>query len=91
MSKKHDYDAAWKTILEAFEVEVVEVLFPEIFLISNVPTMSEKFNVESSESELLPQDAKKRLTIISSVDNLIFFNHFILHYCFANCFPEASG
>ncbi|WP_252230970.1 Rpn family recombination-promoting nuclease/putative transposase [Clostridium sp. ZBS15] len=31
MPKKHDYDAAWKTILEAFEVEVVEVLFPEIF------------------------------------------------------------
>ena len=31
LPKKHDYDAAWKTILEAFEVEVVEVLFPEIF------------------------------------------------------------
>ncbi|MGH4049885.1 MAG: Rpn family recombination-promoting nuclease/putative transposase [Clostridium sp.] len=31
MTKKHDYDAAWKSILEVFEVEVVELLFPEIF------------------------------------------------------------
>ena len=31
MAKKHDFDAAWKSILEAFEVEIVELLFPEIF------------------------------------------------------------
>ena len=31
MVKKHDFDAAWKAILEAFEVEIVELLFPEIF------------------------------------------------------------
>lgn len=31
MAKKHDYDAAWKTILEAFEEEIVELLFPEIY------------------------------------------------------------
>ncbi|WP_368490134.1 hypothetical protein [Clostridium sp. BJN0013] len=31
MTKKHDFDAAWKTILEAFEVEIVELLFPELF------------------------------------------------------------
>ena len=31
MKKEHDYDAAWKTILEAFEVEIVELLFPELF------------------------------------------------------------
>ncbi len=31
MTKKHDFDAAWKSILEAFEVEIVELLFPEIF------------------------------------------------------------
>ncbi|MCT4619070.1 MAG: Rpn family recombination-promoting nuclease/putative transposase [Marinisporobacter sp.] len=31
MIKKHDFDAAWKSILEAFEVEIVELLFPEIF------------------------------------------------------------
>lgn len=31
LDKKHDYDAAWKSILEAFEEEIVEVLFPEIY------------------------------------------------------------
>ena len=31
MAKKHDFDAAWKAILEAFEVEIIELLFPEIF------------------------------------------------------------
>lgn len=31
MSKKHDFDSAWKSILEAFEIEIVELLFPEIF------------------------------------------------------------
>lgn len=31
MARKHDFDAAWKSILEAFETEVVELLFPEIF------------------------------------------------------------
>ncbi|MBZ9688920.1 Rpn family recombination-promoting nuclease/putative transposase [Clostridium estertheticum] len=31
MIKKHDFDAAWKSILEAFEIEIVELLFPEIF------------------------------------------------------------
>ncbi len=31
MPKKHDFDAAWKSILEAFEVEIVELLFPQIF------------------------------------------------------------
>lgn len=25
MSRKHDFDAVWKSILEAFEVEVVEL------------------------------------------------------------------
>lgn len=31
MAKEHDFDAAWKEILEAFEIEIVELLFPEIF------------------------------------------------------------
>jgi hypothetical protein len=31
LAKIHDFDAAWKSILEAFEEEVVEVLFPEIY------------------------------------------------------------
>lgn len=33
-AKKHDFDSAWKSILEAFQTEIVELLFPEIF--SNV-------------------------------------------------------
>lgn len=31
MDKRHDFDSAWKSILEAFEVEIVELLFPEIY------------------------------------------------------------
>jgi hypothetical protein len=31
LPKKHDFHAVWKTILEAFEVEIVEVLFQELF------------------------------------------------------------
>ncbi|MGL5751414.1 MAG: Rpn family recombination-promoting nuclease/putative transposase [Paraclostridium sp.] len=31
MTQKHDYDAAWKSILEAFEIEIVELLFPELY------------------------------------------------------------
>lgn len=31
MAEKHDYDAAWKSILEAFEIEIVELLFPELY------------------------------------------------------------
>ena len=49
MSKKHDYDAAWKTILEAFEVEVVEVLFPEIFDDIDWDAGTESLDLELSE------------------------------------------
>ncbi|MGL6106661.1 Rpn family recombination-promoting nuclease/putative transposase [Romboutsia sp.] len=31
MTQKHDFDAAWKSILEAFEIEIVELLFPELY------------------------------------------------------------
>ena len=31
LSKIHDFDSAWKTILEAFEQEVIEVMFPELY------------------------------------------------------------
>ena len=31
MTRIHDFDTAWKTILEAFEVEIIELLFPELF------------------------------------------------------------
>ncbi|MDP4178253.1 MAG: hypothetical protein Q8900_07960 [Bacillota bacterium] len=31
MARKHDFDGAWKSILEAFEEEIIELLFPEIY------------------------------------------------------------
>jgi hypothetical protein len=46
--KKHDYDAAWKAILEVFEVEIVELLFPEIF-----NKIAWEYGTESLDKELL--------------------------------------
>jgi predicted transposase/invertase (TIGR01784 family) len=48
LTKKHDFDAAWKSILEAFEMEVVELLFPEIF-----NKIDWKIEAESLDKELL--------------------------------------
>lgn len=31
LTRIYDFDAAWKTILEAFEAEIVELVFPELF------------------------------------------------------------
>jgi hypothetical protein len=47
--KKHDYDAAWKTILEAFEKEIVELLFPEIYTKINWDIKSEALDNELLE------------------------------------------
>jgi len=47
MAKVHDFDAAWKSILEVFEKEVVELLFPEIF--NNIDW---ELGIESLDSEL---------------------------------------
>ena len=47
MIKQHDFDAAWKSILEVFEVEIVELLFPEIY--NNVDW---EFGTESLDKEL---------------------------------------
>ncbi|MCB2312100.1 Rpn family recombination-promoting nuclease/putative transposase [Clostridium tagluense] len=47
MEKEHDYDTAWKTILEAFEVEIVELLFPELF-----GEIDWKLGIESLDQEL---------------------------------------
>ena len=47
MPKKHDFDAAWKSILEAFEVEIVELLFPEVF-----NKIDWEFKTESLDNEL---------------------------------------
>lgn len=48
MAKKHDYDAAWKTILEAFEEEIVELLFPEIY-----DKIDQSIKSEALDNELL--------------------------------------
>ena len=63
MSKKHDYDAAWKTILEAFEVEVVEVLFPEIFDDIDWDAGTESLDLELSEiqKEIFDKDSAKKI------------------------------
>ena len=63
MSKKHDYDAAWKTILEAFEVEVVEVLFPEIFDDIDWEAGTESLDLELSEiqKEIFDKDSAEKI------------------------------
>jgi len=48
VAKKHDFDAAWKAILEAFEVEIVELLFPELF-----EKIDWELGTESLDKELL--------------------------------------
>ncbi len=63
MSKKHDYDAAWKTILEAFETEVVEVLFPEIFNDIDWEIGTESLDLELSEiqREIFDKDSAEKI------------------------------
>ncbi len=63
MSKKHDYDAAWKTILEAFEIEVVEVLFPEIFNDIDWEIGTESLDLELSEiqREIFDKDSAEKI------------------------------
>lgn len=63
MAKKHDYDAAWKTILEAFEVEVVEVLFPEIFneIDWNIGTESLDLELAEIQREIFDKDSAEKI------------------------------
>ncbi|WP_252225300.1 Rpn family recombination-promoting nuclease/putative transposase [Clostridium sp. ZBS2] len=63
MSKKHDYDAAWKTILEAFEVEVVEVLFPEIFdeIAWELGTESLDLELQEIQREIFDKDSAEKI------------------------------
>lgn len=64
MSKIHDYDEAWKSILEAFEQEVVEVLFPEIY-----PKIAWEKGTESLDNEL--KDIQKDIFDKQSSDKII--------------------
>lgn len=63
MAKKHDYDAAWKTILEAFEIEVVEVLFPEIFndIDWNIETESLDLELSEIQREIFDKDSSEKI------------------------------
>ena len=63
MPKKHDYDAAWKTILEAFEIEVVEVLFPEIFdyIDWNLGTESLDLELAEIQREIFDKDSAEKI------------------------------
>ncbi len=63
LSKKHDYDAAWKTILEAFEVEVVEVLFPEIFdeIAWELGTESLDLELQEIQREIFDKDSAEKI------------------------------
>jgi Putative transposase, YhgA-like. len=54
LPKKHDFDAAWKSILEAFEKEIVELLFPEIF-----KDIAWEFGTDSLDNEL--QEIQKEI------------------------------
>ncbi|MBU3161689.1 Rpn family recombination-promoting nuclease/putative transposase [Clostridium frigoris] len=64
MTKKHDFDAAWKSILEAFEVEIVELLFPEIF-----NKIAWELGTESLDKDL--QEIQKDIFDKDSAENII--------------------
>jgi hypothetical protein len=73
LAKKHDFDAGRKSILEAFEVEIVELLVPEIF--NNVDW---KLGTESLDKELqeIQKDIfnKDRLKRKTSKSMALFIN-----------------
>ncbi|MGL5868760.1 Rpn family recombination-promoting nuclease/putative transposase, partial [Clostridium chrysemydis] len=62
---KRDFDAAWKTILEAFEIEMVELLFPEVYpeIDWNLGTESLDNDLREIAREVFDKDSSK--TIIS--------------------------
>ena len=64
MTKKHDFDAAWKSILEAFEEEIVELLFPEIF-----NKIAWELGTESLDKDL--QEIQKDIFDKDSAENII--------------------
>jgi NTP pyrophosphatase (non-canonical NTP hydrolase) len=48
LKKEHDFDTAWKTILEAFEIEIVELMFPELYR-----EIDWELGIESLDKELV--------------------------------------
>jgi predicted transposase/invertase (TIGR01784 family) len=65
LTKKHDFDIAWKSILEAFEIEIVELLFPEIFekIAWELGTESLDKELQEIQREIFDKDSSE--TIIS--------------------------
>ena len=63
MPKKHDFDAAWKSILEAFEVEVVELLFPELFTEIDWALGTESLDMELQEiqKDIFDKDSSQKI------------------------------
>ena len=63
MAKKHDFDAAWKSILEAFEVEIVELLFPEIFnkIAWELGTESLDKELQEIQKEIFDKDSAEKI------------------------------
>ena len=63
MPKKHDFDAAWKTILEAFEVEVVELLFPELYdeIAWEMGTESLDMELKEIQKDIFDKDSAEKI------------------------------
>lgn len=82
--KKHDYDAAWKTILEAFEEEIVELLFPEIYTKINWKIKSETLDNElleiqkeifsKEEAEKIISDKIIKVTMKDNESKILFIH-----------------
>lgn len=82
--KKHDYDAAWKTILEAFEEEIVELLFPEIYDKINWEIKSEALDNElleiqkdifsKEEAEKIVSDKIIKVTMKDNESKILFIH-----------------
>jgi hypothetical protein len=63
LTKKHDFDAAWKSILEAFEVEIVELLFPEIFnkIAWELGTESLDKDLQEIQKDIFDKDSAEKI------------------------------
>ena len=63
LAKKHDFDAAWKTILEAFEMEVVELLFSEVFneIAWELGTESLDLELQEIQKEIFDKDSAEKI------------------------------
>ena len=65
LTRIHDFDAAWKTILEAFEAEIVELIFPELYCRIDWKAGTESLDKELSEIQKEIFDKQSSEKIIS--------------------------